>query len=109
MRISDWSSYVCSSDLLEPHIDLGRLIVAETRQAPGERQPLARQPMAHRTDLPFLAIVEACDEPPARPGGIEAQRAVAPTRKLEQRMAPPPCPDVAGEDGERRLGGRRDA
>src|SRR3546814_3545750 len=75
---------------LEPHIDLGRLIVAETRQAPGERQPLARQPMAHRTDLPFLAIVEACDEPPARPGGIEAQRAVAPTRKLEQRMAPPP-------------------
>src|SRR3546814_19091208 len=94
---------------LEPHIDLGRLIVAETRQAPGERQPLARQPMAHRTDLPFLAIVEACDETPARPGGIEAQRAVAPTRKLEHRMAPPPCPDVPGANRTRLHAGRSDA
>ena len=44
---------------LEPDIDLGRLILAEARQAPGERQPFARQPVADRADLPFRAIVEA--------------------------------------------------
>src|SRR3546814_20511970 len=90
------------TDTLFPYTTLfrSRLIVAETRQAPGERPPLARQPMAHRTDLPFLAIVEASDAPPARPGGIEPHRAVAPTRTLDQRLAPPPCPDVAGGDGD---------
>src|SRR3546814_13873942 len=42
-----------AADRLEAYIDLGRLILPKTRQAPGERQPLARQPVAHRADLPL--------------------------------------------------------
>src|SRR5690606_41786757 len=60
------------AERLETHIDFGRLIVPETRQAPSERQPLPRQPVSHRADLPLGAIIEARDEPPARPRGIEA-------------------------------------
>src|SRR3546814_1993748 len=59
------------ADRLEAHLDLGRLILGEARQAPAEGEAFAGAPVRYPADLPLLAIVEARDEAPVRPRGID--------------------------------------
>src|SRR3546814_13291583 len=66
MRISDWSSDVCSSDLLpEPVV----VRVPDESRRPGVAQPAAPELLAHRgaPDIPHPACLAVVEEPLAVP------------------------------------------
>src|SRR3546814_8054056 len=73
VRISDWSSDVCSSDLLDQHRADGYRVIAVERRVVGPEEMRAEQQREHqRAEQACPTLFEAKDEkfeePAARPG-----------------------------------------
>src|SRR3546814_13644803 len=91
MRISDWSSDVCSSDLPAPFV-LADLEIPGIRCHPLDHQPILHQERIERRqlveDLDDVAVVDiALVAAPALESGLERQRAVEIRIADEDRLA----------------------
>jgi hypothetical protein len=89
----------------ESDIDVRDLVGRKRRLAPGESKPFAWRPSCDTADLEVFAVGQRRDEATIL-AWLEAQRAVAARRELEQAAGPPPGCDLLRENV-KRLFGRR--
>src|SRR3546814_16808648 len=85
MRISDWSSDVCSSDLLFPHLSVEQNITIAPRKVKKTKAKEARELALHVLNQVGLAD-KAAAYPEQLSGGQQQRVAIARSRSEERRL-----------------------